>query len=656
MRFLNTHRDKAEGDALDGDKRRGRKKNRALEDEEELSRFFASKKPPQYKTSRPSPRIEQEMLAVVNHPPSRKRCHFPSASLSSVTLAELPGRPFLGFGKRGGPDSVSTREQLTVPHSDFPSDNQVDHQSDSASLSRIPWSMSPETPRSKLRYHRFSPRKDQAGHPKDTQARPDNQREVHEDITRSKDLSTQHGSKIPSESLPMGAPISSTKKPVVLSRKQNMDKTPGQETTVDTIEESPQTAYSPIISGNDITAAERPQTTGPLTSRNQANFQHEFNALLHKWKDNIPAEDNVSSLIRSLIPLVDETQQNSHMISAGLEPLMEEPDTKASPRKVSISEAEAVNDTASPVNKLPLPAGAAQNSLHTERQVEFSPSSSIHRRSLTALHHPLSRHDEHQTLIPTPRRHLSSFLPTSYSCHNFTTVGGHESLYERQIQTQPSYSRERRIQSRATALSFTPGFHQRQVCHGPQAWNDWTTPNKTTESRPPSTNLQDEYPLYLTRERVATCPRTSTRLSLDPSVFESPDGLPRVGQHMTPSYRNETNSPASELYPPLCTRGHTSGSSPRKRLQGSEALREIDGNVLTDQDVIDDQSWRSGDVAERWREVPEPSLWNTEDVWGEKDEAANAAHIGHEREGRMEQQEEEEEVLMTGFWQANRLY
>ncbi|MCJ1283674.1 hypothetical protein MMC26_003005 [Xylographa opegraphella] len=147
INFLSTHRDKPPVPKRDSDHSKRHREHNTLENDDEISRFFAVTK---------ASLTERDLNSYNNSgyafplPPIRspsRKLHRYSTATNSTTPAKAPIRPFLGFGERGPQPPVSPGPSSNYKASMSPA-KQLLRQSPSIATSYFPWSTSPNNQRS----------------------------------------------------------------------------------------------------------------------------------------------------------------------------------------------------------------------------------------------------------------------------------------------------------------------------------------------------------------------------------------------------------------------------------------------------------------------------------------------------------------------------
>ena len=644
VKFLNTHRDRPEDKILDGKRREGRRKTKALDDEEELSRFFAAKEPPQHNVSRISHRADQKPR---DHRPSRNHHRIPSSAISSVTLAELPGRPFLGFDRRG-PSSGSPKQQISVSPPAPSAHVQQGRRNSCSTLSRVSWSESPRTQRSKPRVHENLPPKEHAEPSENVQnVLKRRQEEIRNDSESDQaiDPSAQQAQSSISESLSREVmepdSIAHGKMPSNVGATSQEAEVANQDTAF----------CSATIFGEENDSTKERRGSDLVVSKNHTDFRYELDALLHKWKDKILVQDDAPKPISSLTSPVDEVQKGDYDVSIGHKKSTDKPEKDASlaqthevPRPDVVADETAVP----PVIGSGLHAKAACSPLPPDSHAESAPGNNLHRPSLAISPLPSTQIHEHRYgNTEFPLYPILSDLTPSYSCNTPTTWAEDEPLYERQIQTQYSHSTTNRASSRGTALGSSPRLLGRRPSHICHSSRTWPISSHTIGFQPPVRDAWDEHLAWPTRRTNTSNPEEirSGHLTDFHAVDESPM-MPASSAAGHGRLRQHGAVGAAAFRTPRCAESPRPGNG--NSFGHREALGEVDGNALDSNSFVDLEIWEDADAARWWHARPE--LHSRAATW------SRPAGNGGSGVGDDDASPEGDEDAMVGFWRANVLY
>ena len=152
INFLRAHREKPPEPKRDSNNSKRRREHNAVDNDDEISRFFTVAK---------APLIERELSSYLNngyaiplppiHSPGGELYRYSAATNPTMTHVEAPIRPFLGFGERGPHPPVSSRPSSSYRASISPVKPPM-RQRQSIPTSNFTWSTS-------LNYQRSTPQK-----------------------------------------------------------------------------------------------------------------------------------------------------------------------------------------------------------------------------------------------------------------------------------------------------------------------------------------------------------------------------------------------------------------------------------------------------------------------------------------------------------------
>ena len=171
LKFHNSHHHQREEPSKRHDRTKDSSRlQKSLEQNEEFSKFFASRQSPLNAISNNKVNLklrDQEILRTSEEPHKKPKLDLSSTPQPSLPPIDFPGRPFLGFGKCA-PRSGSPIRRSDDVHMDSTPIKRKIRAIESATNSQIMWSQSPITPRTRAARLDMTKKKELAG----TQRKP----------------------------------------------------------------------------------------------------------------------------------------------------------------------------------------------------------------------------------------------------------------------------------------------------------------------------------------------------------------------------------------------------------------------------------------------------------------------------------------------------